>query len=283
MPELPEVEHARPQFLSILGTEEVVAARAVDSIVVPQSHASFASALTGHRIEGIGRVGKNLLVRLEGDRALWFHLGMTGRVVRWREEDEVPRFTRWWIATSKGRLALADARKLGRAVAGPTETVRGAAKLDRLGPDALGVKTGEALAALFAKTKLPIKVALMDQARLAGIGNIQAAEALWLAKVHPDTPVPDLTPKQWGALADAMQETLRRSIESMKGDEEVVYVEAGGPNPFQVYDREGERCPRCKRGTIVREVSRGRSTYLCPTCQGAEPTRGQARRPRSSR
>lgn len=281
MPELPEVEHARKQVLSILGREEILAARAVDSIVVPQSHASFATALIGHRIEGLDRVGKNLLVRLDGDRALWFHLGMTGRVVRWAEDDEVPRFTRWWISTPKGRLALADARKLGRAIAGPAAKVREAAKLDRLGPDALTVTSGEALASLFAKTRLPIKAALMDQARLAGIGNIQAAEALWYAKIHPGTPVPDLTAKQWTALAEAMQESLRRSIDSMKGDEEVVYVEAGGPNPFRVYDREGETCPRCRRAKIVREVARGRSTYFCPSCQRAVPPR--PRRARSSR
>lgn len=267
MPELPEVELARRQFLSILDRETIVAARAVDSIVVPQSHASFASALVSHRVEGAERIGKNVLVRLDGDRALWFHLGMTGRVVRWREGDEVPRFTRWWIETKKGRLALADARKLGRAIAGPTATVRESSKIDRLGPDALTVKDAASLRALFERAKLPIKAALMDQQRIAGLGNIQAAEALWLAKIHPETKVPDLTDRQWKALAEAIQESLRRSIAEMKGEEEIVYVEAGGPNPFLVYDREGETCPRCKRAKIAREVGRGRSTYFCPRCQ----------------
>lgn len=268
MPELPEVEHARRRWLHLLGAgEEILEARALDRIVVPQSAASFAKALIGATIEGADRVGKNVIVRLSGERALWFHLGMTGRVVAWREGEEMPRFTRWWLRTARARVALADPRKLGRAIAGPAAKVRAGSKIDRLGPDALEVHDAGALRALFGRAKLPIKVALMEQDRIAGIGNIQAAEALWIAKIHPERSVQELRDREWVALADAIQSTLRASIASMSDDEEIVYVESGGPNPFRVYDREGETCSRCGKAKIARETSRGRSTYLCPRCQ----------------
>lgn len=269
MPELPEVEHARRRWLHLLGTEEILGADALDPIVVPQTRASFVNALLGRTIEGADRRGKNVIVGLAGEHALWFHLGMTGRVVDWRAGEEMPRFTRWWVKTRRGRIALADPRKLGRAIAGPIAEVREQSKIDRLGPDALELADPGALRARFGRATLPIKAALMDQERIAGIGNIHAAEALWLAKIHPDRPTASLSAREWSTLAAAIQRSLRSSIESMLEDQEIVYVESGGPNPFQVYDREGQLCSRCRRAAIVRETSRGRSTYLCPRCQRA--------------
>jgi formamidopyrimidine-DNA glycosylase len=268
MPELPEVEHARRRLLVILGEgTPIVDAAALDPIVVPQTAAAWREAVVGRRIEGAERIGKNVVVRLSGDHALWFHLGMTGHVVPIaRGASELPRFTRWWIETKHGRACLADGRRLGRSVAGARDEVQRLAKLDALGPDALSIPDAAALRARFARAKGPIKAALLDQSRIAGIGNIQAAEALWRAKIHPERPVPRLTTEQWTRLAAAIRASLEHALATMRDDEDVVYVEAGGPNPFQVYDREGEPCPRCG-AKIAREVARGRSTYFCPRCQ----------------
>lgn len=274
MPELPEVEHARRRFLAILGEgRAIVDASALDPIVVPQDPRAWRDAIVGRRIEGAERIGKNVLVRLSGGHALWLHLGMTGQVVgAARGADELPRFTRWWIETPEGRACLADGRRLGRSVAGTRDEVRRLAKLDALGPDALALGGADALRARLETARGPIKAALMDQSRVAGIGNIQAAEALWLARIHPERAVPSLRGAEWTALADAIRESLERTLATMRDDSEVVYVEAGGPNPFRVYDREGEPCPRCGR-KIVREVARGRSTYLCPRCQAKSAAR----------
>ncbi|UJR83579.1 Fpg/Nei family DNA glycosylase [Sandaracinus amylolyticus] len=274
MPELPEVEHARRQFLAVLGEHETILdARASDPIVVPMSHDAWRHALVGRRIEGASRIGKNLLVTLSGDHAMWFHLGMTGRLVRQGAKDEkidektgLPRFTKWWIKTKRATLCLADARRLGRSLAGSRDEVMRGSKLDELGPDALSIDSADALHARLERAKGPIKAALMDQSRIAGLGNIQAIETLWRAKIHPETPVPALKSDAWKSLYDAMHESLDAGLASMRDTDEVVYVEAGGPNPFLVYDRESEPCPRC--GTkLVREVTRGRSSYLCPKCQ----------------
>jgi formamidopyrimidine-DNA glycosylase len=278
MPELPEVEHARRRLLSALGGEPIVEAASLDPIVVPQEASRFRAGLVGRRAAGADRVGKNVLLHLEGGSALWFHLGMTGHVVvEKRGAKELPRFTRWWIATPEVRICLADGRRLGRALAGPEEEVRERSGIPKLGPDALGLDA-EVLAARLAKVRGPIKAALMDQARLAGIGNIQAAEALWRAKIHPETPVPALDARAWSALAKAIRTSLDESLASMRPDEDVVYVEQGGPNPFRVYDREGEKCPRCRKAKIVREVARGRASYLCPHCQPKAKARTKQRR-----
>lgn len=267
MPELPEVEHARQRLLRVLGQgETIVDAQASDALVVKEPP-DWRKAIVGRSIQGATRIGKSVLVHLSGDHALFFHLGMTGRVVSCDpSSSELPRFTRFWLETARGRACLADARRLGRSMAGPVMDVRRKAKLDELGPDALTIRDGPMLRACLSSVRIGIKAALMDQARLAGIGNIHAAEALWLAKIHPERPASSLSAKQWADLAKGIHETLSRTLEALRDDEDLVYVSSGGPNPFFVYDREGEPCPRCG-GKIARELSRGRSTYLCPRCQ----------------
>ncbi len=267
MPELPEVEHARQRLLRILGEGEVITdAEALDSLVV-KGPDDWRAAIVGRSIERAERIGKSVLVHLSGEHAFFFHLGMTGQVLSLeRGASELPRFTRWWLETARGRACLADARRLGRSIAGSEEDVRRKAKLDALGPDALTIQSGAMLRERFSSAKGPIKAALMDQSRIAGIGNIHAAEVLWIAKIHPERPAPRLRTEQWNELTKALHETLSRTLDSMRDDEDLVYVSSGGPNPFFVYGREGEPCPRC--GTkIKREVARGRSTYFCPRCQ----------------
>jgi formamidopyrimidine-DNA glycosylase len=268
MPELPEVEYAKAKLLSLVGRHAITDAFTDDPIVVPQSAASFRAALVGRHVQGADRRGKNVLLRLSEDHALWFHLGMSGQVVPSKHGEPLPRFTRWWIETSRVRVCLCDARRLGRAFAGPREEVLRRAKWDALGPDALSLKSAEAFRDRLSSAKGPIKAALMDQQRIAGLGNIQVGEMLWLAKVHPARPVPSLDRAVFERLLESMHETLSRSIARAEAEAELVYVEAGGPNPFLVYDREGEPCPRCG-STIVREVSQGRATYFCKRCQRA--------------
>lgn len=270
MPELPEVEHARRQLAALVGARiDRVTAR--DAIVLgKRPKAAFARALEGRTIERIERRGKSLLVHLSGGGGLAMHLGMTGSLVIVPREAAPSRFARVSLALGDRALHFDDPRKLGRLFAGPVDEARRAGKWDALGPDALDVTTPKALAARFAGTRGPIKMALLDQARVAGIGNIHASEALFFARLHPMRTTPSLTARDWQHLHAGIQESLARALDELDRldahGEPLVYLSAGGENPFLVYDREGEPCPRCGK-PLVREVHGGRSSYLCRHCQ----------------
>jgi formamidopyrimidine-DNA glycosylase len=273
MPELPEAEHARRRFLALTAGRTIEDARALDRIVVPQAPSAWRKALVGRKVCDAERIGKNVLVHLSGRYALWFHLGMSGRIIRRDTIGEaidpatgLPRWTRWWLSVRGATVCLADPRRLGRCAAGPVEAVRARARLEALGPDALAVESAAALRARVERARGPIKTALMDQRRIAGIGNIQAVEALWLAKIHPETPVTALGSAAWERLYGGIRESLARTLAAIEGKDEPVYLTAGGANSFLVYGRAGEPCPRCS-APIAREVARGRASYICPRCQ----------------
>ncbi|MBX7193539.1 MAG: hypothetical protein K1X94_15900 [Sandaracinaceae bacterium] len=281
MPELPEVEHARQVVVRALGEMVVTHAASTDAIVVAQGSPSFAHALVGARLAGSERRGKSVILRFvapTGEVGLFFHLGMTGHVVvRPRsaddavKDDHALRFARWSIATETTRVTLVDARRLARAIAGPHDDVLRASGVAKLGPDALTIHDGERLARCYRgkSGKLPIapiKLALMDQAKLAGLGNIHAAEALFHARLHPDTPTSSLTSKDWDALASGIEKTLGTTLASLDPTKELVYVSDGGPNPFSVYRKDGTPCPVCGK-TIEKTEHGGRSTYFCGKCQ----------------
>lgn len=277
MPELPEVEHARRQLSPLVG-RTITRVTPRDTIVLGgRSKPSFTKALAGRTLERVERRGKNLLVRLSGEGGLAMHLGMTGSLVVAPSAFAPSRFAR--VSFELGDLALHfdDPRKLGRLAAGSLDEARKAARMDALGPDALEVSTPHALAARFAGARGPIKMALLDQERIAGLGNIHASEALFLARLHPLRRASSLTAREWQHLHAGIRETLGRALDELDrldaNGEPLVYLSAGGENPFLVYDREGEPCPRCGRA-IAREVHGGRSSYLCRHCQP---------RPRSTR
>jgi formamidopyrimidine-DNA glycosylase len=107
----------------------------------------------------------------------------------------------------------------------------------------------------------------MDQAVLPGVGNIYASEALFRARIDPRRPARALAPPEVRRLARAVVDVLRASVARETG-EEIAYVEEpGSENPFRVYGRAGERCPRCRKHALVRMVQAGRSTFYCPGCQ----------------
>jgi formamidopyrimidine-DNA glycosylase len=276
MPELPEVEHARQVFLRALGDRTLVGAGSSDPIVVAQGSESFSRALVGARLIGSDRRGKSVILRLAsgagGDVGLFFHLGLTGHVVvRPRGSTEELRFSRWWVETEETRVTLVDARRLARAIAGPYEEVLRSSGIPKLGPDALTVRDGASLSARYRgkSGKLPIapiKLALMDQAKVAGLGNIHAAEALFHAHLHPDTPTSSLKSKDWDALAKGIETTLGTTLARLDPSQELVYVSDGGPNPFHVYRKDSTPCGVCGK-TIEKMEHGGRSTYFCGKCQ----------------
>ena len=274
MPELPDVEATRLYLLS-----EGLVGRTITGVtllwpraVQSPSEEAFAQGVSGGRIREIGRRAKLLLFRLQGarpspDSTLAIHLRMTGSLTVKDSGQEWPKHTRNVFHLDDGRsLCFADPRKLGklRLVLDEAELLAG------LGPEPLEAGfTAEVLAQRLSRRGTPVKALLCDQSVVAGIGNIYADEALFLAGVHPLKLGRDLSatevPKIHSAIIRILPEAIRRLSR---------IAPAGGP-PTESKDGlkllrvprvEGTPCSRCRTPTR-RVIIQGRSAYFCPRCQ----------------
>lgn len=266
MPELPEVETCARALARWTAGRVVVACEVVDPRSVRDGRTDrptrgseaaarlVASLVTGRAPGSLSRHGKRLWWQWP-EGGLLLHLGMTGKWTR-----RPTPFTRLRLVLDDGSaVCFSDPRLLGGVVPGRGDD--GPRWLrDGLGPDALR----DGLPPL--RGQRPVKVALLDQAVVAGLGNLHAAEALWRAGIDPRQPagtVGDRHPR----LAAAVAEQLRLALAALGSDDEVTYVDdPGAPNPFPVYRRAGQPCPRCG-ALIARLLQAGRSTYWCPGCQ----------------
>ena len=263
MPELPEVETFVRNLAPALGAT-IVAARVDDPRL-----ALAEDDLRGRTIAGIRRRGKHIVMSFGDGSALIVHLRMSGRLRMDRSEKEVA-YTRLTLSLDSGQAVyFVNPRRLGTA----TFCERGAA-LD-LGVEPLGAEfTVDALARLVKASRAPIKQVLLDQRKIAGIGNIYAAEALWHAGIDPRRPASSLTEEETASLHRAVRSVLRSALEQMGtnlGSSVSDYrPTADGGAMFQnhlaVYGREGAPCERCGK-PIDRVVQAGRSTCYCPCCQ----------------
>lgn len=289
MPELPEVEFAARCLRRWAAGRRVVEAELDPRgrrIFRPAAPAAFSRAVAGARIAGVDRVGKHLLLTLEKDRkplGVLSHLGMTGKWVRTRDGEAPPSHSRAQLRLDDGRVVhYQDSRLFGRLRLVPGARFDAVPELRALGPDPLaeGIDV-DRLAAMLGRVRLAVKPKLLDQRLLPGVGNIHAAEACFRARIDPRRPSRSLSRAEVQRLADGVLASFHMTLDAEQGpfdsaaasggryaqDERIVYVEEGGANPFLVYAREGERCPRCKRETLHRIVQAGRSTFFCPRCQ----------------
>ncbi len=210
------------------------------------------------------RHGKRLGWPFGGDGIL-IHLGMTGRWVRRPEGDEPPRNTRIGLVFGDEVLWMVDTRRFACVVPIALDAMDLAMRQGH-GPDALlEPMSGADLAAAF-RTKRPIKVVLMEQKRIAGLGNIHAAEACFRAGIWPKRPANELSAEAWRLLAQGIVAQLQGTIDDIDVAAETVYVSEGGDNPFSVYKRTGKPCLRCSTVVVSEELG-GRTTYWCPSCQ----------------
>ncbi len=243
MPELPEVQILVNQLAPRLERGRIRAVECRD----PKIKLHY--RLAGRRIQRVRRRGKNIIMDLSGGLHLLVHLRMTG----WFEFEERPKRYRAAIHTTRGTAYFEDARRLGTMRVVTKEQLDHA--LEKLGPDPLA--TGGDLSRLVA-TSRPIKVALLDQRLVAGVGNIYASESLWRARINPRRRAEGLNPAELRALGRGIVASLRHAI-------------AHGPRIFEaqkfsVYGRKGKPCLRCK--TAIRRLTQAqRSTYFCPRCQ----------------
>ncbi len=268
MPELPEVEIWRENLERWIVGRRILGASVGDVLLRgSQPRRKVEAALVGATIQKISRRGKFLLFDLGARRPeLLVHLGMTGTFERVARKARLPKFTRVVLLLSCGeRLAFLDVRRLGQfRLVNEKEQKR----LDALGVEPLSREfTAKRLRELTQKSSRPIKLLLMDQKRIAGIGNIQAAEVLFRARIHPEQPANTLTQGEVGRLVRSVRGSLRSEIERSRS-ETLTYLQAGGENLFVVYGRYGKPCSRCKT-PIAKLVQGGRSTYYCPSCQSS--------------
>jgi formamidopyrimidine-DNA glycosylase len=282
MPELPEVETVRRGLLPHLEgatLRRVIQNRPDLRFPLPPD---FVHRLEGARITALRRRAKYLLADLSTGETLVAHLGMTGRFLVGEHKPgefhhaagDDPKHTHVVFETAKnGRIAFNDARRFGYMDLVRTDGLHEHPYFKGLGPEPLGDGfNARALGAVLTSKKQNIKVTLLDQRIVAGLGNIYVSEALHRAHIHPERPAGSLKPAELKRLVEAVKVVLEEAIEAggstlkdfRAADGELGYFQ----HRFRVYDREDAPCPTpgCK-GVIRRIVQAGRSTFFCPVCQ----------------
>jgi formamidopyrimidine-DNA glycosylase len=270
VPELPEVETIRRHLAPY------VEGRTLDRLEVlderwsrPLAPVELAAALEGRRLERLARRGKYLVWELEDDVFLLVHLRMTGTLLL--DPPGAPPHTRVWLRLDEHQLAFTDPRRFGTGELALGTDEREAFFAARLGVEPSSPDfTAAHLHAMAKGSRAPIKAFLLDQKRIAGVGNIYADEALFRARIHPLRLANRLTRTQAQALRDAVVASLAAGI-AAKGATIDDFRDPDGvsgtfQDQFLVHRREGEPCPRC--GRPVRKLrAAGRGTYVCEGCQ----------------
>ncbi len=270
MPELPEVETTVRGLARFLDGERIIRA----AVNRPEMRRPFpvdlVQMLIGARVTGLGRRAKYGLIHTDRARSIVFHLGMSGR---WRIDPPAPdKHDHFIIETAGHHFALCDPRRFGWVDLVDTAALDSWPAFAAMGPEPLGPGlTAQHLRAAFQDRRQAVKLLLLDQRIVAGLGNIYVCEALFRAGIRPDKAAGKVSRPALARLIPAIREVLLQSIEDggsslrdyARPDGELGYF----ATRFEVYGREGEACKRGGCGTIKRIVQGGRSTWYCPKCQ----------------
>lgn len=276
MPELPEVETMCRGIAAVVGQQ-------IHTVRFPKTHLcdiemspdrpTFRRRARGRTVTAVRRIGKRVILDLDSDDSVVFEPRMTGRVllteppdrdhlravIEFADPDRAPLL--FWSSRGLSTLHLLSADQL-ESTTGP----------DRLGPDALRI-TAEQLHATLGRSRRAVKVALLDQKVVAGIGNIYASEILHRARIHPETLCQRLSIRGWRRIQEETLAVLNEAIAAKgstlrDGNYRTASDEPGGfQDRHRVYGRETLICFQCRRGRIRRIIQTQRSTYFCPACQ----------------
>ncbi|APR80011.1 Formamidopyrimidine-DNA glycosylase [Minicystis rosea] len=269
MPELPEVEHAARSLRAWLsGTAIVRVDAGATRVFRGGMRRSFLRSLPGRTLERVERRGKVLLLSFDEDVGVLSHLGMTGKWVRDPSGAAVPRHSRASLVLADGSAVhYCDPRMFGRMAVHRAAALAELPEVAALGPDPVvdGIDAALLHGAL-ARTSRAVKAALLDQRVLAGVGNIYATEALFLARVHPGREGRSLSRREVDRIARGLEETFAAALSRLGGD--IAYFSDGAhvDNPFTIYDRAGEPCPSCRR-VLSKATIGGRTSAFCARCQ----------------
>jgi len=274
MPELPEVEHVVRALAGAVTGRRIVAADLRLKRLAPEtSRPAFNRKLKGARIDSVTRRGKYILLHLDSASVLMVHLRMTGKFVRLTPDQALPLYAHAiFYLNDDRRLVFCDMRQFGRMKIVATAQLQQTRELSQLAPEPRRDEFSLAyLRQMLSRSRRSLKTLLLDQTRVLGLGNIYAAEALFLARLSPFAIAATLTRQRSVRLYQAIRDVLAEAIES--GSTLRIDLEDGGSGYFstldkfwRVYERAGEPCVNCA-ALIRRVVQAGRSTYYCPRCQ----------------
>ena len=283
MPELPEVETIKRFLEKAIVGQKIVK---VEILSKKQFPGNPKEILT-EKILGVDRRGKILIIRLSNEKNLLVHLKLSGQLI-WAPKagdrvtpgypipflggKELPgQSTRVIISINGGKLFFNEIRKFGWMKIARTLTLNKEGELAKLGPEPFSSEFNEDyFKKVFSKTSRPIKLILMDQEKIAGLGNIYANDALFEARIHPIRPANKLTDREIARLKKAILLVLKDGL-AAGGTSEIYFVRPDGSRGeyqkhYRVYQRDGEKCSRCQ-GIIKRINLSGRGTFFCPRCQ----------------
>ncbi|MCM6797258.1 bifunctional DNA-formamidopyrimidine glycosylase/DNA-(apurinic or apyrimidinic site) lyase [Levilactobacillus brevis] len=277
MPELPEVETVRRGLTRLVQGATIAHVEVRYPKMVTPDADVFTAELISRKIERIDRRGKYLLFRFSGDLTMVSHLRMEGKYDVQPEGSPVSKHTHViFHLTDNRELRYTDTRKFGRMQLVPTgEETTLAPSLGKLGPEPMAeTLTLAYMVKIFGKSHKVVKPFLLDQTRIAGLGNIYADEVLWLSKINPLTPVDTLTSSQLSGLRQNIIDEMALAIGghgTTVHSFSTAFGEAGQfQNQLHVYGREGEPCERCGTELVKIKVAQ-RGTHFCPHCQPLPP------------
>ncbi|MEQ1855790.1 MAG: bifunctional DNA-formamidopyrimidine glycosylase/DNA-(apurinic or apyrimidinic site) lyase [Longimicrobiales bacterium] len=280
MPELPEAETIVRGLRPAIVGRTIQATRVLHADVLRQPTRGVSDGVRGRTIQSVERRAKNIVIRLDGDRVIAVNLGMTGRLLPVAPTGPPAREATHPAVVFRFRdgatLVFDDTRRFGT-----VECLSSAAwseRSARMGPEPLDPSyTARDLAEALGTSRSPIRSWLLDQRRIAGVGNIYASEALHLAGIHPERQARTIGEAEAAALHAAIRHVLEAAIEAGGTTLRDYRTAEGDPGRYArrllAYGRDGEPCTRC--GTpILRVVFGGRSAFYCPSCQPRRRPRG---------
>jgi formamidopyrimidine-DNA glycosylase len=286
MPELPEVQTIVDDLNRKIKGDVVVGFWTDWKKTIRMPIEKFEKEIKGKKILSASRIGKNIFINLSGGKTIYIHLKMTGHLLVKRKaksekrnideddffSDKVNQYIHHIFYLKSGRtLEFSDVRKFGKIILADTEKIKEIKEIGSLGADAMSKEfTLEKFDEILDKRKTIIKLLIMDQSKIAGIGNIYASEMLYEAGILPTRPAEQVSREERKKLYQAIKKTLEKAIK-LRGTSDSDYRDtSGAPGEFQkvlkVYRRAGKKCRKC--GTIVQRIKLGqRGTFFCPVCQ----------------
>ena len=278
MPELPEVETIKTAIEKAIGYSNIIHVKVNNNKLREEIPTNFCQDITGAKIIKYNRIAKYMVIDLDNGLSIIWHLGMTGKVKISKEiPKEIGKHDHVIITTDNGVLVYNDVRRFGLITITETKLLPSHKRLARIGLDPFDENLNESyLKEKFKNKKVAIKVALLDQSIINGLGNIYVSEALFLAKISPLRPSCELTKDERILLIKTITDVLTQAIKAGGSTLKDYAKPDGSLGYFQnlhcVYNKNGQRCLNCtcdidKTGGIQKITQAGRSTFYCATKQ----------------
>ncbi len=281
MPELPEVESIRLQLEGFVIGHKIISIEVRNVRIFPDQKED----VIGAKFIKARRFGKVIVLDLDNKKSFMIHVKMTGQLLYIGPNLKNPLPLSKKVSGGLGgahthvifdldgnaKLYYNDFRRFGYVKIVDTADVEKTGLVGKMGPEPFAGLTLENFKEVLVKTKRAIKVVIMDQSKIAGVGNIYANDALYLAKINPKRAANSLDEKEQSSLFDAIHEVLKEGMKHGGSSENTFVTPDGQEGGYQrhtlVYGKQGELCKVCRKEKIIKIMLGGRGTYFCPNCQ----------------